>query len=122
MFFIYELFTCFARDGCIRCIISIINVIRYFGGIKLGSNGLIRSYSHTISETLINNIKDLEYGYLIKIIENYDKINTIEYILKDSQIISKQFLDKIIIYAIINKKILENFSNIHYEILEEKII
>ncbi len=97
-------------------------VIRYFGGIKLGSNGLIRSYSHTISETLINNIKDLEYGYLIKIIENYDKINTIEYILKDSQIISKQFLDKIIIYAIINKKILENFSNIHYEILEEKII
>ena len=34
----------------------------------------------------------------------------------------KQFLDKITIYAIINKKILENFSNIHYEILEEKII
>jgi uncharacterized YigZ family protein len=27
-------------------------VIRYFGGIKLGSGGLIRAYSHTIAETI----------------------------------------------------------------------
>jgi uncharacterized YigZ family protein len=27
-------------------------VIRYFGGIKLGSGGLIRAYSHTVAETI----------------------------------------------------------------------
>lgn len=97
-------------------------VIRYFGGIKLGSNGLVRSYSHTISETLINNIKEMEYGYLIKIVEGYDKNDKIEYLLKNSQIISKQFFDKITIHAIVNKKTLEKFSNISYEIIDKKII
>ena len=97
-------------------------VIRYFGGIKLGSNGLIRSYSHTISELLNNNIKEIEYGYLIKIQEDYKNNELIAYLLKDSQILSREYLDKVIIYAIINKKILDNLSNIHYEILEEKII
>ena len=35
-------------------------VVRYFGGIKLGSNGLIRAYSNTISSLLKDNIKDME--------------------------------------------------------------
>ena len=97
-------------------------VIRYFGGIKLGANGLVRAYSHTISETLNQNIKDIEYGYLIQITEDYSKSSQIDYLLKDSKIISKEYQDKIIMKAIVNKKILESFSNIQFEIIEEKII
>lgn len=97
-------------------------VIRYFGGIKLGSNGLIRAYSHSVMETIQDNIKELEYGYLIQIQEEYKNNDYINYLLKDSQIISRKYQDKIIINALVNKKTLETFSNIHYKIIEEKIL
>ena len=94
-------------------------VIRYFGGIKLGANGLIRAYSHTIKESLINNIKDIEYGYLIEIIEDYHNINKIEYLLKNSKIIKKEYEDKTKIQVIVNKKTLENLTSVHYQIIKE---
>lgn len=97
-------------------------VIRYFGGIKLGSNGLIRAYSNTISSLINDNIKDLETGYLIKIEENYNNNDLINYLLKDSEIITKDYQEKIVIEAIVNKKTLEKLSNVNYTIIEEKII
>ena len=97
-------------------------VVRYFGGIKLGSNGLIRAYSNTISSLINDNIKELETGYLIKIEENYNSNDLMEYLLKDSKIIKKDYQEKIIIEAIVNKKTLEKLSNVNYTIIEEKII
>ena len=97
-------------------------VIRYFGGIKLGSNGLIRAYSNTISSLIKNNIKDIETGYLIEINEAYDKNDLVTYLLKNSEIIKKEYHDKIIIKAIVNKKTLDNLSNVNYIIIEERII
>lgn len=97
-------------------------VIRYFGGIKLGSNGLIRAYSNTIKEALIDNIKELEEALLIKIDEDYTNLEKITYLLKDEQIINKEFTNRIVIYAIIRKKVLNNFSSFNYQILEEKVI
>lgn len=97
-------------------------VVRYFGGIKLGANGLIRAYTNAISNVIDNNIKELEKGYRIKIIEDYHKSEKIDYILKDSLIINKDYHDKIIIEAIIKKEILDNLSNINYEIIDEVII
>ena len=97
-------------------------VIRYFGGIKLGSNGLVRAYSHTIKEAINDNIKDVELAYLIKITEDYSNSEQIDYLLKNSLIIEKIYQDKIIIKAIVKKKTLENFSSINYQIIEEKLI
>ena len=97
-------------------------VIRYFGGIKLGSNGLIRAYSSTIASLIKDNIKEIETGYLIKIEENYNNSDLINYLLKDAKIISKDYQDKITIEAIVNKKTLENLSNVNYKIIEEKLI
>ena len=97
-------------------------VIRYFGGIKLGSNGLIRAYSSTIASLIKDNIKEIETGYLIKIEENYNNSDLINYLLKDAKIISKNYQDKITIEAIVNKKTLENLSNVNYKIIEEKLI
>ncbi len=97
-------------------------VIRYFGGIKLGSNGLIRAYSSTIASLIKNNIKEIETGYLIRIEENYNNSDLINYLLKDAKIISKDYQDKITIEAIVNKKTLENLSNVNYKIIEEKLI
>ena len=97
-------------------------VVRYFGGIKLGSNGLIRAYSNTIKELLINNTKDIENGYLIEIEEDYDKSNLLDYLLKDEKIISKEYQDKIKIKVIIKKKTLDNLSNVNYKIISEQFI
>ena len=97
-------------------------VIRYFGGIKLGSNGLIRAYSNTISSLIKDNIKELETGYLIKIEENYNNSDKLDYLLKDDIIIKKDYQDKIVIEAIVKKKTLEKLSNVNYQLLDEKII
>ncbi len=97
-------------------------VIRYFGGIKLGSNGLVRAYSNTISSLIKDNNKDKETGYHIKIEENYNNNDLINYLLKDAKIINKDYQDKIIIEAIVNKKTLDDLSNVNYQVIEEVII
>ena len=97
-------------------------VIRYFGGIKLGSGGLIRAYSNTISNLITENVKEIETGYLIKIEDNYSNNELINYLLKDDEIIKKDYQDKVIIEAIVKKKTLEKLSNVKYQIIEEKII
>ena len=97
-------------------------VVRYFGGIKLGSNGLIRAYTSGISELIKDNIKDLEKGYLINITTSYNEIDSINYLLKDDIIIKKDYQEKINIEAIVKEKTLEKLSNVSYQILDEKII
>ena len=108
------------RKNDITYVVAI--VIRYFGGIKLGSNGLIRAYSSSISQLIKDNIKDIEYGYLINIITDYSDIDQLNYLLKNDTIISKDYQDKINIKAIVNKKTLEKLSNVSYQIIDEKII
>ena len=97
-------------------------VVRYFGGIKLGSNGLIRAYSNTISLAIADNIKEIEYAYIVHIEEDYSMSKQIDYLLKDCIIISKEYQDKISIKAIIKKDDLQVLSNINYQIEKEIII
>ena len=72
-------------------------VIRYFGGIKLGAGGLVRAYTKSITQCLENaNIRKLVYGYNIDITFNYEYVNNVNYLLKNSNILNKKFSDKII--------------------------
>ena len=66
-------------------------VIRYFGKIKLGAGGLVRAYTKCVTETIKDHIISLKKGACIEITFPYDKIKTIEYLLKDITIIEKQF-------------------------------
>ena len=97
-------------------------VIRYFGGIKLGSNGLIRAYSGTIKELIKDNMKSIEKGYLIEIEGEYHQNDLLNYLLKDDIIIKREYQDKIIIEALVKEKTLEKLSNVSYHIKDEKII
>ena len=71
-------------------------VVRYFGGIKLGTGGLVRAYSSSVRETLkkVDKILLIE-GVQVEIIIPYEKQNELNYILKNSEIIDKNFTDKI---------------------------
>lgn len=58
--------------------------IRYFGGIKLGSGGLIRAYSTSASQALSQtSLADLKGGYNITIEFSYDKLKQIDHLLKN---------------------------------------
>ena len=101
---------------------TLIIVIRYFGGIKLGSNGLVRAYSNTAMLTIDDNIKEIEEAYIINIEEDYNKSKQLDYLLKDREIIKKKYDDKLYIKVIIKKEDIELFANINYKIEKEIII
>ena len=70
-------------------------VVRYFGGIKLGSGGLIRAYSKSVRLALNNTtIVELKKYDQYKITFDYDKVKTIDHIVKN-KIISKDFKEDI---------------------------
>ena len=85
-------------------------VVRYFGKILLGAGGLVRAYSNSVSECIKDNIVELEKGYNIDISFNYSELKLIDYILKDVNIIKKNFND------IVNYNI--NVTNNIYEKLK----
>lgn len=100
-------------------------VIRYFGGIKLGSNGLIRAYSKSVKQCLTKiNYKELIPGYLVKITIHYDQIKNLEYILNENEIISKQFLEQVIYISKIEKNLISVLeeNNYSYQIIESCLI
>lgn len=75
-------------------------VIRYFGGIKLGSGGLVRAYTKAVTTGLENNtFKKIESGYKIKITFSYENSKLIDNILK-----------KVIIQKVFNEVIEYTFS------------
>ena len=88
-------------------------VIRYFGGIKLGAGGLVRAYSKSVVECLNNSdIIKLVKGKNITIKFNYDKINTIDNILKDSLILNKSFNEEIVYEVNVEENIISKLESI----------
>lgn len=96
-------------------------VIRYFGGIKLGAGGLIRAYSSSCKEALINNIIELQEGYLVEINTTYDKQKNIEYLIPNQKIIKKEYNEQIYLLVKANQELLNklNNQNIPYAIKEK---
>lgn len=79
----------------LNCVLIV--VIRYFGGIKLGAGGLTRAYSNSAIEVINDNITELVNGYTIKIELDYIFIKNVDYILKDVNIINKEYNENIAI-------------------------
>lgn len=99
-------------------------VIRYFGGIKLGSGGLIRAYSSSARLVVDNNIIECEEGYLVIINTSYDKEKEIMYLLKNKDIVDKDYKESINIKVKLNKKDLELLkdNNINYKVIDNVYI
>lgn len=73
-------------------------VVRYFGGIKLGAGGLVRAYTKSVTNALEKvNIIVLEEYDKIMITFKYDYLKQINHILKDIDIIYKEY-DELITY------------------------
>ena len=97
-------------------------VIRYFGGIKLGSGGLIRAYSNCCSQALKEtNLIKLEKKYKIKLTTDYKNNKTILTLINDKNILEKDFQEDITYTLLINQELKDKFDlmNMAYTIIEE---
>ena len=98
-------------------------VIRYFGGIKLGAGGLVRAYSSSCSDALLENeIVELQEGYRIRVTCSYEDSQKINYILLNSKIIYKEFSDIVIIEAIVTSEVFMNLKNYSPVVIEKVLI
>ena len=109
-------------------------VTRYFGGILLGTGGLVRAYTGAFQEALGKvKIIEKELGMLLKIIVTYSDLEKIKYYLKqnDIDIVKSEFNENVEVYVDITENKLEelnnrlndlNFNVISQNILENKYI
>ena len=109
-------------------------VTRYFGGILLGTGGLVRAYSGATELALEKaSIVEKSKGYEVKIIIDYNYLEPIKYYLKkmDIKIIKIDYLEQIeIIIDVLEEKakiLTNNYNNNNfniskYDILKEKFV
>jgi len=123
--------------GILRCNMLcnvLVVVTRYFGGILLGTGGLVRAYSDaTIKALEQTTYIDKIIGYRVKFCIEYDKLEQLKYFAsKDNfKIVNIEYLENIEVIVEIKKEKLEEFTNtnsektlkiLKYDILEEKYI
>lgn len=88
-------------------------VIRYFGGIKLGAGGLVRAYTKSVTEALINTeIIEIKKGFKITIEFNYEQVKYIDNLLKNNTILNKEFNDKIFYTFLIKENDIDKLNNL----------
>ena len=109
-------------------------VTRYFGGILLGTGGLVRAYS----DATIKALEQTEYiskiiGYKVKLCVEYDSLEQLKYYANKSniKIVNIDYLENIEVTVEMRKEILEQFTNnnskkplkiLKCDILKEKYI
>lgn len=103
-------------------------VTRYFGGILLGTGGLVRAYSEVTSGAL-NNAKYIlkELGKEIKVTVEYSQVEAIKYYCrkKDIKIVKEEYSNEVYFFIEISQKKLEdlykNIDNLNFKMtkLEE---
>ena len=63
-------------------------VTRYFGGVLLGTGGLVRAYTQAVKEGLSHCVFGcMRYGQELEIVADYNSIGKIQYVLADREIV-----------------------------------
>lgn len=88
-------------------------VVRYYGGILLGTGGLVKAYGNGIQQALLNVEKVrkvLRQNYRLQC--EYDQFNSLQHLLaeQDIEVAEQQFSDKITLLLAINPAILVEFQ------------
>lgn len=107
-------------------------VTRYFGGVLLGTGGLVRAYTKAVQEGLANSqIATLAYGTSMKIETDYNGIGKLQYILGKAGVAiqSSEYTDVVTLQVFLLQEQKEGIlkemteataGKCKYEMLEEK--
>lgn len=79
-------------------------VTRYFGGVLLGTGGLVRAYQKAVQEGLKNSvILDIQPGQKLAVHTDYNGLGKIQYILGKAKItvMEIEYTDQVILYAMV---------------------
>ena len=102
---------------------TLIIVVRYFGGVKLGVGPLARAYARVAKMVIKReNIVRLRPGYEVSISFGYNDIKNIDYLIRDYDITLKEFGDKVIYHVLIPKDVLDSFLNYDVKIIRDVYI
>ena len=97
-------------------------IVRYFGGIKLGTGGLIRAYSTTCKEALKHStILKLVPAKKVIITTDYNKIKELNHLLQNENILEKNFAEEISYTVLLENEYILN-GKFSYEVLGEELI
>ena len=105
----------------------VIDVVRYFGGIKLGAGGLVRAYSKSASEAikLKGIVPIIDYTYF-EVSFDYSLLKSIERVLINNEILERKFSNdvtlvcKVPIYDF--EKLVATIKNITSNIAKIKVL
>lgn len=93
-------------------------VTRYFGGILLGTGGLVRAYSKAVQEGLeASRIIEKRHGIALKVTTDYTGIGKIQYIAgeRNIPILNSEYTDKVVLELLIPS---ENVEGVQKAITE----
>lgn len=79
-------------------------VTRYFGGILLGTGGLVRAYSRSLQEGLAASIViEKTYGISMEVVTDYTGIGRIQYIAGEQKlpILDSEYTDRVVLHLLV---------------------
>ena len=79
-------------------------VTRYFGGVLLGTGGLVRAYSKAVQEGLAGSLViEKKKGISLKVTTDYTGIGKIQYIAGERQIpiLDSEYTDKVVLKLLV---------------------
>jgi len=88
-------------------------IVRYFGGIRLGTGGLVKAYSDAVNLVLkCSELKNYVKLKSKKLYLEYPQLSQIEYLLSQHEIniIDKEFTDKICLRLEASEEVFNEFS------------
>lgn len=108
---------------------SIVIVTRYFGGILLGTGGLVRAYLEATNCVIEkSNLVEIEEGYQVEVIVDYKNSELFSYYCKKNNInvVNKEYGENIKIIVETSKakkdEICQNSEKIKFKILQSRIL
>jgi len=89
---------------------TLVIVTRYFGGILLGTGGLVKAYSEATKNAIeYAELTEIEEGYTYKVEINYSDLDSFKYFMKNNKIkiLKEEYFENVLLNIFVPKNVVE---------------